>query len=338
MIMYGQHSASPDDQLVKMPLDRLHRAIAYPSAQLREQVKHLRLIQAMDPGSFHRLRSELPYFVCGRFHPPTRRRDHFSAARCLVIRLHRFQEAGVDRPALVEMLRADSRLVLAYTAADGDGLHLLFRLRDPCFDTGLYSLFYQAFVQQLADRYELEKVIDLQTPGVTQPFFLSADPAAFFHPQAKDVVLEQVFDPHDPDVQRRVIKRQKGLREQQEPQPQQPDKEPLSDKVLHDIKKKLNPNFKPRKRKGSGQPPELQRFMPRLKEKLKELELELLLAEPIPFGRKLRVGTGDQWAELNLFFGKEGFSVVKTTQTGSHAQLADTVYQILRELMADPPA
>jgi len=332
MIMYGQHSASPDDQLTKMPLDRLHRAIAHPSGSLREQVKRLRLVQAVDPGAFHRLRSELPYFVCGHFHPPTRRRDHFSATRYLVVRLHRFRKNGT-----AEKLRADPRLVLAYTAADGEGLRLLFRLREPCFDTGLYSLFYQAFVQQLAARYELEKVIDLQTPGVTRPCFLSADPAAFYRPQAEGIVLEQVFDPGDPDAQRRVARQQNTLREQQEPQPQQPDKEPLSDEVLHDIKKKLNPNFKPRKRKRSGRQPELQAVLLRLTEKLKALELELLLAEPIPFGRKIRVGAGDHWAELNLFFGKEGFSVVKTTQTGSHAQLADTVYQILRELVSDPP-
>lgn len=335
--MYGLHSASPDDRLVKMPLDHLYRAIAHPSGQLRNQVKHLRLIQAMDSRSVHRLQGELPYFVCGHFHPPTRRREHFSAVRCVVIQLHRLREAGLQPDAVAEKLEADPRLALAYTAAVGDGLVLLFRLREPCFDTGLYGLFYQAFVQQLAARYQLEKVIDIRVHEVTRPCFLGADPAAYFNPQADAVVLEQVFDPHHPDAQHRVTSRHLALREQQDPPPpDRPDKESLSDEVLHGIKKKLNPRFRPRKRKRSEPLPQWQAVMPKVEAKLHELELELLLNEPIPFGRKLRVGAGNHWAEVNIFYGKQGFSVVKATRTGSHARLADTACQVLHELLIDP--
>jgi hypothetical protein len=47
------------------------------------------------------------------------------------------------------------------------------------------------------------------------------------------------------------------------------------------------------------------------------------------------VAKKDTWCELNLFYGKRGFSIVKTTKSGSHAELADLAANVLRELLYD---
>lgn len=62
-------------------------------------------------------------------------------------------------------------------------------------------------------------------------------------------------------------------------------------------------------------------------------KFSLLAANPIHYGKQLRVGMDNLWAEVNLFYGKKGFTVVKTTKTGSTPELAElasqTLYQIL---------
>lgn len=332
MLQFGLNITAANDELQKLPVDRLYQAIARPKESFRTQVHRLRLVRAMDEKQYSRLKRELPYFVCGHFHPPYRRRENFSVIQHLVVDLDHFAEADKDRQAVAEQLRGDPRLLLLFTSPGGDGLKLLFRLSEPCHDAGLYTLFYKAFTQSLAKRYGLEQVIDWRTHDVTRACFLSVDPDAWFNPEAEAIVLEEVFDPRDPDAQRQVAEERKVLREQAPARPA-PEKEPLSDEVLLAIKQKLNPNFRPRKKPDAYVPPQLEEVMPRIEERLRELNMEVALTEPIQYGKKIRVAAGQHWAEVNVFFGKRGFSVVKTPRTGSNAELAGMAHQIICELL-----
>jgi len=221
---------------------------------------------------------------------------------------------------------------MGFVSPGGDGLKLMFRLEEPCFDPGLYSLFYKAFVQHFAREHQLEPVIDLRTHDVTRACFLSVDPGAWFHPEARPVVLGQYFDPSAPDAEREIHRAQKKL-EEEAVVPAPETKEPLSDEVLVAIKQKLNPNYRPRKKKQAYVPPELEKVMPRIEERFAELGITLQEPEPIHYGKKLRVQAGEHWAEVNVFFGKRGFSVVKTTKSGSKAELATLTQQALEELL-----
>jgi hypothetical protein len=62
--------------------------------------------------------------------------------------------------------------------------------------------------------------------------------------------------------------------------------------------------------------------------------MELLQTTPIHYGHQLKIGTGSMWSEINLFYGqKKGYSIVKTTKTGSSSELADLAAQALYELI-----
>lgn len=335
MLQVGQHITQADDELRKVPVERIYQGIAQPKDAFRNQIKRLRLVRAMDPKQYNRLKRELPYFVCGHFHPPHRRREHFAAIQHFVVDLDHFQVAGKDLEEVRDRLRADERVLLLFTSPGGDGLKVLFQLREPCFDAGLYALFYKAFIQKLAHQYGLEQVIDARTHDVTRACFLSVDAQAHFRPGAEAIVLEQYFDPANPEAQREVAKQHKELREQGPADPR-PEKEPLSDEVLLNIKQKLNPNFRPRKQRNYYVPPELESIMPQVEERLQAMNMALAKTEPIQYGKKLTVAAGPHWAEVNVFFGKRGFSVVKTTKSGSNADLAAMAHQILYELLIEP--
>jgi hypothetical protein len=331
MLQYGTQITSIDDPLQKITAERVYQAIVQPKPAFRKQMERLRMIRSMDERQYRRLKRELPYFVCGRFHPPFRRKENFAAIRHFVIDLDHLKAAKIHLPDLRAKLIQDERLQLLFVSPGEDGLKLLFRLSENCTDPGLYSLFYKAFQQKLALDYGLEQVIDARTHDVTRACFLSVDPQAYYRSDVQAVSLTDYFDPTAPDAQREIARGQKELRAASIAT--QADKQPLDDETLLAIKQKLNPNFRPRRPKPAYVPPELEERMPLVEQRLQELEITILEQQGINYGRKLKLGAGRHWATLNIFFGRKGFSVVKTTQTGSHPELAELCYQAISEVL-----
>jgi hypothetical protein len=70
------------------------------------------------------------------------------------------------------------------------------------------------------------------------------------------------------------------------------------------------------------QPEALNEVMPALTAYLAEMQLQVAAVKPISYGKQIKIAVGHIWAEVNLFYGKAGFTTVKTTKTGSHAELA----------------
>jgi hypothetical protein len=331
MLQYGVKITSIDDPLQKVTPERIYQAIVQPKPAFRKQMDRLRMIRSMDERQYRRLKRDLPYFVCGRFHPPYRRKENFAAIRHFVIDLDHLKAAKIHLPDLRAKLIQDERLQLLFVSPGEDGLKLLFRLSENCTDPGLYSLFYKAFQQKLALDYGLEQVIDARTHDVTRACFLSIDPQAFYRSDAQPIHLRDYFDPAAPDAQRQIARGQKELRSASIAP--KADKEPLDDETLLAIKQKLNPNFRPRKRKPAYVPPELDQIIPALEQRLQELDIMILEKEGINYGQKLKLGAGKHWAALNIFFGQRGFSVVKVPQNGSHPELADLCYQAVSEVL-----
>ena len=64
-------------------------------------------------------------------------------------------------------------------------------------------------------------------------------------------------------------------------------------------------------------------------------ETGLLVTEviSIQYGKKLRVALGLKQAEVNLFYGKRGFSVVISPRRGTNSELNDLVAELLRSFI-----
>ena len=55
--------------------------------------------------------------------------------------------------------------------------------------------------------------------------------------------------------------------------------------------------------------------------------------KPVPYGLRLDLRQGDETVPLTLYYGKKGFSVVKTTKSGSNADLAEVAKDVLEQLL-----
>ena len=100
-----------------------------------------------------------------------------------------------------------------------------------------------------------------------------------------------------------------------------PDKE-----AMDRIKQLLNPKAK-KERQPVFVPQELEEMMAALKPYVEQAGVAIAEVINIQYGKKIRFKMGMKQAEVNLFYGKKGFSVVQSPRTGTNADL--------NQLMAD---
>ena len=99
------------------------------------------------------------------------------------------------RSDLRKTITSDTRTVMCFVSPGGDGLKVLFRFSERCYDAGLYKTFYKAFLDRFARQYGVEQVVDGKTCDVTRACFLSADAEAYYNPDAEPVVLTDYVNP-----------------------------------------------------------------------------------------------------------------------------------------------
>lgn len=104
----------------------------------------------------------------------------------------------------------------------------------------------------------------------------------------------------------------------------------LTNEVLDAIKRKVGVRVRRPIEKQYVQPEELDRLMAEVLEQVSSVGAEVLAAAPISYGRKIRIGAGHVWAEVNLFYGSRGVSIVGTTKTGSNKELCDSIVVLLK--------
>ena len=112
------------------------------------------------------------------------------------------------------------------------------------------------------------------------------------------------------------------------------EKTDMPDETLEEIKRKLNPKYKPKAPKKSFYVPEQVNLLEtEIREKCLEVGIEVKASEAIQYGRQISFSAGEHQAELNIFFGKKGFSVVKSTKTICSTELNNIVFNLVMELI-----
>jgi len=334
--MLGRKLTAPSDPLERVGIERVFQGLTRPKPAFQDLITRLRTVASVDLAMYRQLKKTLPYVVCGSFHPAIRRKEHFATIHYFMLDLDHLAEAELTVDEVREKLAALPRPVMGFVSPGGDGYKILFRLANPCSDAARFHAFYQAFARDFAREHQLENVVDYQTCDVTRACFMSYDPDAFFRPEATPVNL----DAYVPDLLTPLPKTEAAAAggQPKKAKPQRPKTAAGPDaSALEAIRQKLNPNRRKRKpEKTIIQPEEISAAVEYFKENLAEYNLQLATSEAINYGRRLRVvAQKDIWCELNLFYGKRGFSIVKTTKSGSHAELADLAANVLSELLYD---
>jgi hypothetical protein len=334
-INIGLNITQNSDILQSLLLEELIHKIKSPKDEFQNQIEQLRITRTIDVNRYNDLKIKLPYFTCGHFYPPIRRKENFAFIQCFVVDLDHLSANGIDITELKNTLIKDEMILAFFVSPSGDGLKVLFKLREKCKDSSLFSAFYNLFSIQFAQRYHLSNVIDTKTHDVTRACFISFDENAYYNEHALEVDLAQYINPLNYDESEKQLKEAKiFIDELEKSKPNEIiTKQQLDDSILQKIKSKLNPSLKTKPSKSYFVPTEIDELIPLISSRLNEFDITLDTFSPINYGMQLKVKAGIYWSELNIFYGKKGYSIVQTTKTGSNKELAGLAHQIIYELI-----
>lgn len=332
MLQAGKSITQKDDPLVKVQLEYLYKAVTDPKPAIENQINRLRNVLAVNPERYNELKRQLPYVVGGIFSPPIRRSENFAWIKYFIIDIDHLASKEMNIERLQEKLAADNRVFLAFRSPGNDGLKVIFALNEKCSDAQKYSLFYRVFAESISRQYNLDQVIDKRTSDVTRACFISVDPAAFYNPDAESIDMQAFinFENHEEVKQAKMLMEERSGNAP-EIKKDKPDNS-LPDESIEKIKRLLNPNIRIRPAKKIFVPEELSQAISHVETHLKEFDLKLGSINDIHYGKQLRIESDTKWAEINLFYGKRGFTLVKTSKSQSNEELCDLAHKILCQL------
>lgn len=332
MIMRGTQITRPDDPLIAATLEQLNKNTLQPRNEIQALIRQLRIIKTIDAAKYRRLKTQLPYIVCGTYIPPFRKTENFAHTECFVLDLDHLAEKDLDIAGLKPRLCTDPRIAMLFVSPGNDGLKLIFRLSEKCYDAGKFKLFYKAFAQKFAIQYNLQQVLDERTSDVTRACFLSHDPEAYFNAGAEAIDINTFVDYNDIQ-QINALARENRKAEMVEKSHNKAEQPLPGDEVLAEIKKKLNPALARKETRQLFVPEELNSLHDRIVMALSEFPIAVKQIDNIHYGKKILFEAGSHKAEINVFYGKKGYSVVVTSKAGTNAELGDLCRQILIETL-----
>lgn len=330
MISYGNNIRQPNNVLNKLPIDIVARKIQKPKPQLKNLIDQLRTIASIDPKKYRNLKVQLPYFVAANFKPSFRKIENFAFTEYFILDIDHLSDKNIEIDYLQNKLSKDDRVVLSFRSPSNDGLKVFMKLSEKCFDSGKYSLFYKAFAQKFSNEYNLNQVVDKKTSDVSRACFYSYDFNAHYNPNAIPVNINTIIN-FDNELEIREVERDiKQAERQNDEKPKESDnlKQEIPDSMLQQIRETLNPNIKTKREKKIFVPEELEFVLKDIEEALKANNIKVENIRNIHYGKQFKLSLKNIWAELNLFYGKKGYSVVKSTKAGSNEELTDVCHYI----------
>lgn len=335
MLMKGRNVTAPNDELQPLEIAQLHRLVAQPPSDLRDYINMLRQVKQIDEKAYSQKKRNLPYVVCGKFQPPKRHSQYFAFTSCFIVDIDHIAQSETEPEQLRQKFMADSRVSLLFTSPGQDGLKILFTLSKPISDKGIYSLFYKNFVQRLAEELNLGNLIDMRVHDVARACFMSYDPEAWFNPAAEpinpDLFITQTSDTRIDEDLTSIRKDLETSRKQET----QNETTQISDEAWARIKEILLQR-KPKAKPEIYVPEPLLNLEEKLIPFLQNLGIRLVSSEKIQFGKKIRLATAQPLlAELNIYFGKRGFTVVQVSKHDTHADFAYDCKQLIEGWIED---
>jgi hypothetical protein len=310
------------EKLSPVSLETLYQMISSPSPELKKLVAELEKIHQLDQDAFNRHKIRLPFFCGSEFSEGLRNCEQFIQASYFVLDIdHCFEVAQIDKETeWKEKLKTDQRIALMYTSPSGTGLKIVFRISPPIVNTKRFADFYLAFAGKFSAQYHLEKYIDFKTHDVTRVSFLNSDAMAFFNPSHVPVDPEKYYSSYD-------IFASKTSPVEDIHDENHEKKKSLDEETYQEILQTLNPKT-PKRKKNYIIPAILDSIVEPLQEALHEKGIEVLEVLNIHYGKKFRMKLEGSFAEINIYYGKNGFSVVKTPKSDINEILNEIAYQI----------
>lgn len=334
-VSLGTNLVSANERMTSISLIELYERIVHANSAFTNQIEVLRSIYKMDGNKYTLTKKFLPYFVCAHFEPGVRRLENFTSTTSFVLDIDNIDEDTISMDELRNKLDKDGRIAMMFTSPSGNGLKLLFRLDKPCLDYNVYSSFYKQFASEFAKEHHLEAFVDLKTNDVTRACFLSADPQATLNTTATPINWEDYVNLESVDI---FVREAQVSTINLEPTtdctlPQVGNIEP-DQETMTKIRERLELNNKKRLPVAARPiyvPEEVSNILDNLKSSVEETGVELYDTRKIQYGMKLMFKTKQLRAEINLFYGHRGYSVVESPKRGTSLELNSMMAQLVND-------
>ena len=330
LFTYGTQLTASSDALQTLTASDVFRLVTADAA-LQSGTERLRKLCQLDKEAYKTVKTRLPYVVGSTFAANEsgillRRLDTFEAAHYFILDLDHCQDLNGRVP---DAIRQDESVEMAFISPSGMGLKVFFRLLEPCDDARQFSVAYRHFATDFGTRHRFTRSIDLRTSDVTRACFLAHDPHAYYNPNAFPVDWQRwVQDPEGELLLASPTKEVTAVTTVKAPKP-------ISETAYHNVLKQVNPRSTAptRREKQVFVPEELFPLEAEVRALCLGLNWELTAVERLNYGLKFGIRQGYRTAEVNAFYGKKGFSLVRSPKTGTDPALSTLLYDKLYALL-----
>lgn len=339
MVSVGNNIKSTTEQLKKVQIRQIFDTIRKPHPETASLIEQLRIVRNLNPSGYANLKQRLPYFVCAAFNPPYRKNENFAYTEYFLIDIDHITDKGLVLQDLREKISTDPRTVMCFVSPGGDGLKVMFKLAERCYDAGLYKTFYKIFATKYSKHFNIEQVVDTKTCDVSRACFLSADSKAFFNPAAEAIILSDYINPDEDILAAFDLKKQIEKEEKQKTSGNNCKEQKIVDpgnEIMEKIRNTLNPAAAQKAAKAPAYVPEiLNDIMDDLKQYIETKGIVVADVENIQYGKKMKFRIGLKKAEINLFYGKRGFSVIQSPRTGTDKEANELMQEVINGFLAE---
>ena len=203
------------------------------------------------------------------------------------------------------------------------------RLNERCYDAGMYSMFYKIFVDKFSKLYNIQQIIDSRTCDVTRACFMSMDPNVYYNENSESIDIKEFLNTNDTYTLFKEV-RESGAEITKNLHDVKTGKDPDAD-TMEKIRSQLLKKTYINKSKDIFVPEILNDIIEELKKHIEETGIEVTEIVNIQYGKKIKMKLGTKLAEINLFYGKKGFSVIKSPRTGTNVELNELTMMLIKE-------
>lgn len=288
---------------------------------LRDKLKRLNKVKQIDKKAFSVLKSSLPYFISSTFKDNLRSSSAFVSVNHLVLDIDNYQ---LNLDDLKAKLSQDLRVKMAFISPSGNGLKVVCSLNEPITSLKAYSDFYKIFSRSFAMQYQLEDCIDFSTCDATRICFLSYDPKVYYNPNSNGV--EQLFYIDS------FSQLDFPLAEDTSGKPIDEQAHTVSKQTYKNILNTLNPKSVKMK-KHYIIPEPLAALKNEIAGRFIKFKLNVIAIQEINYGLKVSVIDRGVEVLVNVYYGKRGFTIVKSQKNAHAKALYEACIVILEDLI-----
>jgi hypothetical protein len=342
MISIGYHIRQANDPLKPIRISELARRIQSPEQVFIDFILQLRSVMSLDTKKYRELKTRLPYVVAGNFHPPFRKLENFGSTAVLILDFDHLRQKEIEIEALKMKIIADEKTLLLFKSPSGDGLKVFYQLAVPFYDPSKYSIFYKLFASKIANDLGAHQVVDKVTSDVSRACFVSYDPEVYLNESAKLIQPENYVDFNQPleffeFEQKKAIEKNdsivKSIPQHEETLETVSSHQDIPKEIWEKIKSQLNPSLAVKKEKKIYVPEQLDLILEKLQAAINTAGMEVEGIKNIHYGKQIKVKMQHWWGEINVFYGKKGYTVVKSTKSGCSEKLTALAAMIVSQIL-----